>query len=59
MELIYKTWHSETLYSQPCIGFPKYYLLNYKGIVYSEQIKCCHLVNETKFIGGYLSKAKL
>ena len=29
-----------------CIGFPNYYWLNYKPIVYSEQIKFCHLVNE-------------
>ena len=36
MALIYETWHSETVYAQPCIGFPKYYWLNYKPIVDSE-----------------------
>ena len=46
MKLIYKIWHSETVYSQPCIGFLKYYWLNYKPMVYSEEKIFCHLVNE-------------
>ena len=46
MDLINWTWDSEIKYSQPCIGFPKYYWLNYTPIVYSEQKIFCHLVNE-------------
>ena len=46
MELIYKTWHCETVYSQPCIGFLKCYYLNYKPIVYSTHKIFYHLVNE-------------
>ena len=46
MELIYETWQSETAYSQPCIGFPNNYWLNYKPIVHSKQKIFCHLVNE-------------
>ena len=46
MDLINQKWPSEIKYAQPCIGFPKYYWLNYTPIVYSEQKIFCHLVNE-------------
>ena len=44
MELIYETWHSETVSLQPCAAFQKYYWLDHKPLVYSEQKIFCHLV---------------
>ena len=44
MDIINLIWHSEIKYSQPCINFQKYYWLDYKPIVYSEQKMFCHLV---------------
>ena len=46
MDLINLTWHTEIKYLQPCIGFLKYYWLNYAPKVYLEQKIFCHLVNE-------------
>ena len=52
MALINPTWYSEIKYSQPCIGFPKYYWLNYEPVVYSKQYILLSCMNELSLLVG-------